>query len=299
MKNKKILILLIVFLSITGIALVFGMILIINKDINFSFGFSLGSHNLKIVDSFDAEAKSISMLDLKVSSTDIELKESTNNNLKIEYLSNKEDTNVIKKDGNKVYIEEDDFKTICIGICSNQRKVIVYIPTSYNGNINISSRSGDIASSLEIIENEVNVSTTSGNIAFNNATNISMTTTSGDISLNNTNMAKLSTTSGDIKITGEVNSLDVTTTSGDVEVKKINKNANINTTSGDIDITQLAITDISNFETVSGDIVIYNNSSDCYIDYKTHSGDSKINKSDRKSDIVLNVHTTSGDIRVD
>ena len=299
MKNKKILIFLIVFLSITCIALVFGMILIINKDINFSFGFSLGSQNLKIVDSFDAEAKSISMLDLKVSSTDIELKGSTNNNLKIEYLSNKEDTNVIKKDGNKVYIEEDDFKTICIGICSNQRKVIVYIPTSYNGNINISSRSGDIASSLEIIENEVNVSTTSGNIAFNNATNISMTTTSGDISLNNTNMAKLSTTSGDIKITGEVNSLDVTTTSGDVEVKKINKNANINTTSGDIDITQLAITDISSFETVSGDIVIYNNSSDCYIDYKTHSGDSKINKSDRKSDIVLNVHTTSGDIRVD
>ena len=70
------------------------------------------------------------------------------------------------------------------------------------------------------------------------------------------------------------------------------------TTSGDIKIVTLNIDTESEINTISGDIEIDNNECNCYIDFSTISGDNHIKKSDRKSDLVLKVKTTSGDISV-
>ena len=298
MKSKNAIITLIVILSFLVIAIVFGIGILMNNSIDFSFGFDLGSKKMQLVETFEEDSNNIKEIEFDLYSTDVELKNNDNNNLKIEYYSNKEAANVIKKDNQKVVINEEDSKSICIGICSNHRKIIVYVPNTYTGTFNIETKSGDIKSNIEAIEGEVVIKTTSGDVNLKNVTNTIITTTSGDISLEMVNKAKLHTTSGDVFIKGESSNLDIKTTSGDIEINKINNYINLNTTSGDVLINELEITDNSFIKTTSGDVKINDNISNCYIEFDSRSGDSHINKSDRKSDLVLKVDTKSGDIRV-
>ena len=298
MKNKNIIIGLIIFLAVLGVSLVFGMVILLNKNIDFSFGFNLGSKNMTLVDTYEEDGKNISKVDLNLYSTDVELKESTNDNLKIEYYSNKETANVIKKDNDRVYIDEEDSHAICIGICSNHRKTIVYLPGNYSGLINISTRSGDIKSLIPAIENELNIVTSSGDVYLKNATLVKIGTSSGDVDIGSAHKLVINTSSGDVLIKELVNNLEVETRSGEIEINKVDQYLKLDTSSGDILIDDLAITNNSIIDTSSGDIKIKDNSSNCYIDFKSNSGDAHINKSDRKSDIVLEVKTRSGDIRV-
>lgn len=280
MKSKKALITLIVVLGLLATSLIFLMILVMNNSNNFIFGFDLGSKNMKLVDSYDALNSDINNINFNLYSTDVEIKESENHTLRVEYYSNKDKNDKIKVENNNIIINEESNKTICFGICHNQRRIIVYIPSNYILSFNIVTKSGDIKSTINLNDSKINIKTTSGDINLENTNNISLTTTSGDIKLNTANIANLKTTSGDIRI------------------NNINDYININTTSGDIDITNLKITANSNINTTSGDIIINNNISNCYIDFKTRSGSNYIKKSDRKSDVVLNVKTTSGDISV-
>ena len=54
----------------------------------------------------------------------------------------------------------------------------------------------------------------------------------------------------------------------------------------------------SSIYTVSGDVDVNNHKNNFYVETNTKSGDVNINKIDRKSDIVLSIKTTSGDINV-
>ena len=264
MNNRNIIITLIVTLSVICVSLIVGMIILMNKDINFKLGFNLGPWNLELVDSLEEEGSTISKLDLNLYSTDVEIKESNNDNLKIEYYSNKEKDKVIKKDNNTVIINETESKIVCVGICNSSKKVVVYVPSNYIGSYNIKTSSGDIKSSIEKIDNKINITSTSG----------------------------------DIEIIGKVNTIEIKTTSGDIEVSEITKYLNFYTVSGSVNINTLNILDDSSISTTSGDVIVKNNESNCYIEFNSISGDRRINKSDRKSDITLKVNTISGDISV-
>ena len=298
MNNRSIIITLIVSLSVICVSLIVGMIILMNKDISFKLGFNLGSWKLELVDTIEEDGNNISNLDFNLYSTDVEIKESNTNNLKIEYYSNKEKDKVIKKENDKITIDEAENKIICVGICNSRKKVIVYVPSTYIGSYDIKTSSGDIKSSIDMIENEVNITSTSGDVNLKDTTNVNISTTSGSINIGNTNKANLYAISGDIKVKGKVNSADIKTTSGDIVVNEINKYLNFYTVSGSININTLNILDDSSISTTSGDIAIINNASNCYIEFSSISGDRRINKSDRKSDMILKVNTISGDISV-
>lgn len=298
MKNKSTVITLIVILFVLAISLIFGMVLLINKNFNIIFDFNLSSKNMKIVDSYEAINNDINKVDFNLYSSDVEIKSSTDDKLKIEYYSSKDKNSKIKVTDNIISLNEADSHAFCFGICHNQRKVILYIPSKYVLSINIITRSGDIKSSINLDESLINIKTNSGDVILKNTTDLSIVTTSGDILIEKANKAKLNTTSGDIVINGEISNLDTKTTSGDVLINKINNQLNMNTTSGDINVNELNIKNNSMINTTSGDILIKNNISDSYIEFNTKSGDSRINKSNRKSDVVLTVRTTSGDISV-
>ena len=314
MKNKGLTITLITFLSLLGIGLITVMILVMTGKIDFGFDWGK-SKNMKLVDSYEAKVEEINKIDFNLYSTDIEVKESNSDTIKVEYYSNKEKNAKIKQDGNTIVVNEEETGNYCIGICFNNRKIVLYVPSTYAGEYNYITRSGDIKFDVDTPNNNIEIETTSGDISFENANDVNIITTSGDIKGGNANKVKFHTTSGDVKLKGAKDSSNIETTSGDIYVgavakivikstsgdiklDKVTKSMNLKTVSGDVTVGTLAMTENSNVNTTSGDVTITNNESNCYVDFDSTSGDETVSHSDRKSDLTLKVETTSGDLTV-
>ena len=280
MNNKSLTITLIVILSVFALAITGGLIFLLAKGDDFNLKFEFGETNLNLVDNFKTSYEEVEKIELNLISTDVEIKEGSNEQVQIEYYSNKENNAKIEYTKGTIKIDEEKYNTTCIGFCNIRRKTILYIPKEYINDIEITTISGDLRSEIDLIEN-----------------NTKITTTSGDVNIKNTKSSDITTTSGDIKI-NTTNKLNIKTTSGDVEIKEVLETLNVKTISGDVEIETLSIKEQSNINTTSGDVKIKTNESNCYVEAETTSGDKNIQTFDRKSDIVLKVKTASGDISV-
>ena len=315
MKSKGLIITLIVILYILAISLVGGMILLMNKSYNFDLSFNIEKSNLKLIDSYETTPNSIQKVDFDLTNVDIEVKETTEETFKVEYYSNKKKDINMSEQGNSLIVEDKDKNSVCVGICIEHRKVVLYVPQSYTGIYNLTTKSGDIKFENDIVNNELTIDTTSGDVALENAGNVYIKTVSGDVKAAEIGKSKIKTTSGDVKvktaiesteistvsgdiILGEGTKVSTSTTSGDVDITKISKSINSQTVSGDIIISNLTVVENSSIKTTSGDVRISNNDSTCYVDASSTSGDISIEKSDRKSDLTLTIKTLSGDIIV-
>lgn len=260
MNNRSLTITVIVILSILVVLLTGGFIYMMHNGGNFNFNFDDSSLELK--DSYETSVNEVNNIDLTLISTDIQIIESDTENVLVEYYSNQDKNPKIEFYNGTIKVDEKKTDINCVGFCNVRRKIVLHIPTSYTGEYNFVTVSGDIESQVNL-NNEVNIVTTSGD-------------------------AKLL----------DVNGIDVTSVSGDIMIKDVSGLLSVNTTSGDVSIKSLNITESSNIKTTSGDIRIEDNAVNCYIEFSSVSGDSRINKSDRKSDLELKVKTTSGDISV-
>ena len=253
--NKIIKILLIIILLAIIASLIAVMVFFMKNDFKF--------WNMKLADSYEVEASLIDQIHLTLDSADVEIKESNTDKILVEYYSNSDSKVKIENKDKSILIDETKNKErVYFGF--NNKKVVIYVPVIYVGEYEIKTQSGDIRAEVDLSNNKVTISSSSG-----------------DVSLNAT---------GDI---------DVSTSSGDIKVNKINEKADISSSSGDISIDKLDIKENSKITTSSGDVSVHNNQGDCYVETETSSGDTRINKSDRKSDIVLKIKTSSGDIQVD
>lgn len=315
MKSKGLIITLIVILSLLGISLVGGMILLMNKKYDFSFNFNIADENLKLRDTYEATGEVVEKINTDLTNADIEVKETSEETIKVEYYSNKKKDLIMKQENTTLIIEDKEKKDVCVGICSEKRKVVLYIPESYIGEYNLNTISGDVTFEKDTANNNVTIDTKSGDISLGNAKVVNITTISGDVNTKESEKTKVRTTSGDIKVTKATESSDIKTvsgdvklvngnrviiktTSGDISISKASKSVEVETISGDITINTLSIDENSNIKTTSGDVSISNNTNNCYVDTTTTSGDINVNKSDRKSDLTLAIKTTSGDITV-
>lgn len=280
MKSKtaivSIVLLSIIALSLTGL---FIFLLTNGKNFSFDFSFDFNSKPLSLVDSYETDPN-IHLITLNLHSTDVFVKESTNEKILVEYYSNRENNARIEYTEDTIKINEEDYDLSCIGFCNSRRKVVVYVPSIYEGEYNIATKSGDITSEIDMSNSKVNVSAMSGDVKLNVTSNINVSTMSGDIRIEATN------------------DINASAMSGDMEIGSISKYAKLKTMSGDVHIRNLNIEEDSFIDTSSGDVKVDNNDSNCYIETKTSSGDTRINSSDRKSDITLKVTTSSGDISV-
>ena len=186
-----------------------------------------------------------------------------NDKILVEYYSNQEENATLDYIDNTIIANEREDVKACVGICHIKRKMIFYIPKSFNGIYEFNTTSGDISAEMDLLDNKVNIITTSGD----------------------THLA-------------ETSDVNIVTVSGDIHLGKINKMVNTRTTSGSIHIGVLDNKENSNITTTSGDVKIDNNKSNCYIKTDTTSGDTKISKNNPKSNIILNIKTTSGDVKV-
>lgn len=259
--NRGLLITLITLLSIVIVILVAFLVLILSDKVkwpsNFSFVHTFSS-DAKIIYNEKYDMSSINDLKISAMSSDITFVESNDNYIGVKVYGNKKENLDVNQNNNSLSINYERHN-ICIGFCFDNTSITISIPKSYNGNIKINNKSGDI----ELIDLEnatMNLESVSGSISVGKVLNLSTNTVSGDIDINGVgNNIKASTTSGDIKIRDLkiLNNSSLYSVSGDIEVAKTNDiYVETNTVSGDVNIrnnNRLAKTELK-IETVSGDI---------------------------------------------
>lgn len=176
------------------------------------------------------------------------------------------------------------------------------LPSSYKGQIALSTVSGDISSQMDIVlEKDFMASTSSGDVCapLITAKNVTVKCTSGgvDVPLITAEGVTVECTSGDVKvdtIQAETNDsageIHITTSSGDIDGKQFAGDAHLETTSGDIEVDQfIGNADIQSSsgyfkaEAISGEAQI-----------ATVSGDVSV----RRIDGIAKLRTSSGDVEV-
>ena len=293
MKNKGLIIFLIVFLSvvtlsITGIFIFF----LTNKNISLFSNTNYIISNKKVFDEYYDEE--IDEININSNASEIKIMNGDSDSIRVVVYGSENDVDVKNKD-NKLDITLKN-KT-CKGFCINKKiyKIEMYLPSTYDKQLNINNDFGDIKidefSDMSALINEK----------------------AGDIEIKSINKAKITNDYGDIKITGDSKKLDIFEKCGDVNISKVNvikvKNnygdikinkvdgmLDIENNCGDIEIKNINLEENSTIKNDLGDIEI-GATNKIFINAKTSLGDTKINNN-YKSNVTLDINNSCGDIEI-
>ena len=125
MKNNSLTITLIVLLSIIALSLTGFLVYAMVKGDNMHFNFNFSNKSMKLIDSYETEITTLEDIKLNLYSTDVEIKESENEKVLVEYYSNKENNPKIDYTDTKIEINEEKYDVSCIGFCNQRRKTMV------------------------------------------------------------------------------------------------------------------------------------------------------------------------------
>lgn len=273
---------------------------------------------------------SISVL-YNMNNNDIFLYESDNDSLTIEEYSEIElsenEISAVRVKGSSVEIEgkrrntrSNSVRIGMFGIRSAVCYTKVGLPSSYKGELVLTTSSGDISSQTGItLEKDFRAATSSGDVSFPaiTAANVSLGCSSGDVRVETVDTSVndasgeicISTTSGDINVKQLTGETEIASSSGTVRVETISGNAQFASTSGDISVQ--CIDGAAAIGTSSGGVRLYGGSGDRTI--TTSSGDVLLEGVDGTWDIGTSsgeawvkaqkgsgyIRTTSGDIRLE
>ena len=187
MKNKKLIIVLIILLSIIMIALSILFVDLLQSDFKFK-GFRIGlqtSNDLILDKTYEEEFTS-----------KIFIKKSNTEKIKLVIYGEKENTKV-ENNLDSLNIEINGKN--CLGFCFKQKlaKIELSLPEKYTGNINIKNEYGDISidkflnANIDVQEDNGDVKILGGNI-------IKVNNNYGDIEINNANISNINAECGDV-----------------------------------------------------------------------------------------------------
>ncbi len=257
--NKGLTITLIILLSIFTLLLSAVLVVLVKKDFKFS-QFSFGEKiSSTLVD--EKEITNIKDINVETDVADIKVEPRDISNIKVELYSDNVKEHEITEEENDIKVVLKSEKRNSFGFGRTAPYIKIYVPKTYDKNLDVNSRVGDIKV--------------------------------GDLE---SATLKVKSDVGDVKVE---NILDVTikTRVGDIKIEKINNYLSLNTKTGDIKIGNASIKKNSKIKTNVGDIRI-NKTNGCYIDATSNVGDKSINQNDRKSDIVLEIKSNVGDIDI-
>lgn len=257
---------------------------------------------------YDIQRQNAVNLDISTISSDIILKDSDTEGIKIScYESDKISFNTSVNDGTLKIEEKDNrkwYEFLLPFINVKDTPLVVELPKDDWVNISFNSTSGEINAD-KFNCSSFSVNTTSGVIWVSEIcaeNEIKLDTTSGEIAVKNSEAGSIysETTSGDIDIYSincEAN-VTVSSTSGDIDIYNVNyaANANASSTSGDIEIHSL-VADRIGLETVSGDIEFSDIDAETYKMTSTSGDIDGTIKGDENS-VTFTTDTTSGDVSV-
>ncbi len=293
MKNKGLIITLIVLLSLIAISLMVLMIILLNGGFkNFSFiMFSSVSGNL----AFEKEYKEpFRMIEIDSDASDIEFISTDDDTVKVVIYGEEKNIDV-SKTKERISITT---KMKCKFFCFNQKrsKVEIYLPKNYASKIKVENDYGDISIG-EFKDADITAENKCGDIKVIAGDTVKLDSNFGDVTLEYANFADIEQDAGKITV-GEVGDIKAENNLGDIYIEKVTNSLQLKDSCGDIIIDELVITKNSNIKNDLGKIKI-GFTNDIYIDAETDLGKVKINENTRQSDITLKLENSCGDIIVD
>lgn len=295
MKNKGLIVFLIVLLSVAIIGLSIFTFKVIKNDLSFSVSFGKIFNNaykeLVIDEEFDSDFANYKF---NVTAGDVYIKESSSDKIMLKIYGDKEFTSFNDNDDT---LEISLTDNACKGFCVFNKisKVELYVPKSSVSNYVFDCRYGDI-NVIDLANANVEIKNNAGDIDIIGINEAKIVTDTGDIKIDNVVNANINSKVGDIKI-GSVDTLFIETNTGDIKIDSVNKSLDIKHDVGDIKIGSVNIEKDSKITNRIGDIKI-TNTNDIYVDAKTNIGDVKVTNKNRKAEVVLTITGTTGDIKV-
>ena len=263
MKNKALIITLIILLSIIIIFLAMFLYIGLKGGFNFKnifVGFIPKSTNVIYDKQFDLD--SIRNIEINQDAGDVLIKQATNNGVQVVcYGEDINDVQVDLNDGilNIEYSHKN--KITFFNFRDTKNDIIVYLPSDYSHEINITNDYGK----CEIIDLE-------------NAT------------------VNISCDAGDVEL-GKVKNANISCDYGNVEIKEVLNRCNIQADCGNIEIDKISIKEDSSIKADLGNVEI-NNANDIYIDAEVDLGNIKIDKNNRYAETTLKIYSDCGNIEV-
>lgn len=291
MKNKALIISLIVILSIVSILLIGSMVFLLSGNRIFNFTSYKTYKEIVVNETYDIDFESI---DVDTTASDIEIKKSSSNNFQVIVYGEKDKTKIETINNTlKIVIDE----RTCVGLCINVKisKIEIYVPTDYNKDITINNKFGDIKVT-ELLNANINIEEDCGDVTVQGANNLVVKNNYGDISINKANIVTIEEDCGDVKV-GTVNEITVSNNLGDIKIKEVNGYLNLENSCGDIDVDYINLNRNSYIKDNLGDIEL-GSTNEIFIDAKTSLGNVRVNNNYNKSDITLKVENDCGDIKV-
>lgn len=260
MKNKGLMISLIILLLVIIIGLVVFLVLCLNGGLNLTEIFKNKSSNIVFDETY--EVKTISDLEILSNAGDVYFEESTDENIRIVVYGKNSNDLKVNQNEEKLEVDYSQHKYSWFGFISYTNDIIVYIPKDYSNDINITNNYGDCK--ISDLENAtININASCGNIDLGTIKNATLKCEYGDINLENI----------------------------------LNK-CTIQAECGNIKINKLQIKENSLIKSEYGNVKI-KETNDIYIDAKTELGNVNINTNNRNAEIILKIEAECGDIKVE
>lgn len=278
-KNNNLIIIYIIFLIILGVSVTGFMIgLFYNSEkVDLFKEFNSKETNIILDDSY--ELSDFEKINVSAKNSSIKVRYSNDNKVRVVIYGVNSSDAISKIDSGNLNISKYSNREFCVGFCiSNDKDIIIYLPSNIKSSLNINSSSGDI--NIDDFKNlDVNVDVKSGDVKIKGALKSNIVTLSGDVDILSVNDSIIKTVSGDIEVKNVIGKIDYSTKSGDIEIDRFDilENSVINTLSGSIEVSNIG---------------------NCYVNAKSISGDVNVKASDRFSKIGLVINTSSGDIDI-
>lgn len=225
MKNKGIIIALIVLLIIIIIGLIGLLVFSINGGINFSKGFmNIEKRSDTIIFDKYYETVDINSLEIISDAGDVSFEKTSEENIRIQvYGKNSEDVKVNTLE-NKIKLECKSNKKSWFNFNFYKNDIVVYVPESYLGEIKVQNDYGNVE--MGSFENTtIDVKSDCGNIEIEKAKNVTIKCDYGNVEIDTIlNKCDIKSDCGNIEIEEAVlkeNSI-IKSDLGNVEIKKIN-----------------------------------------------------------------------------
>lgn len=262
MKNKDIIIILIILLAVMVIGLIAFLVVCLKSGDNFLTRFgNWGRNGTAVILDKSYEFQKIDKIEISSNAGDVKIEKGMDENVRV-VVYGKEPTDVtVSQNENELRIDTTRVTRHWSFFSSYVNDIIVYVPESYSGEMAIKNSYGN----CKVVDLE----------------NTTMTIDSdcGDIDLQKIKNVKIKCDYGDVDIGSVLNHVEVEASCGDIEIDNllIKENSSIKCDYGDIKIKHA--------ESV-------------YVDADVDLGDVKIKENDRSSSITLTIMADCGDVKV-
>lgn len=261
MKYRGSIITMIVMLSIIIVLLIAILYIGITNGGSIQLGFFRGDKADQIIYDKGYDVELINNIEVLSSAGDVKIEESDDSNVRV-LVYGKEDSGLkVNLENGKLKVDyREHQKHHIISFGGYLSEVIVYIPNTYDKELNLKLDYGDL-----------------------------------DITSLEKASIKVKESCGNIKL-GKVKNIEVDNDYGNVKIEEVLNKLNINTDCGDVKIEKVDIKENSSIKCDLGDVKI-KEKNDIYIDANVDLGDCKVNNNNRHSEVTLKIEMSCGDIK--